>query len=313
MIKQASIDIAWIKKASNDLGISDYALMEKAIRAFLLLEGLANQGITFVFKGGTSLILLLKDIKRLSIDIDIIMPKEDADIGDKFRKLCEQQNFLSFEQDNRDSQNSTVPKAHFRFTYQPLCKTNQQSCYILLDILYDSSPYISTMQIPIETGFLPTDKPLANVTVPSIDNILGDKLTAFAPNTSGIPYFKSNNSRSMEIIKQLFDIGNLFDNLSDIKTISKAFSNIAIKELEYRKIEQNPLVVADDIIQTSLCLSSRGLYGKGNISELISGIKKIKKLSNYRQISSGRSNSAIIQGSIFSCIDKKWEQLSRQV
>ena len=47
--------------------------------------------------------------------------------------------------------------------------------------------------------------------VPCLEDMLGDKLTAFAPNTTGIPYFKKQDSMSMEIIKQLYDIGNLFD------------------------------------------------------------------------------------------------------
>ena len=38
--------------------------------------------------------------------------------------------------------------------------------------------------------------------IPSFEDLLGDKLTAFAPNTTGIPYFKKDDSMSMEIIKQ---------------------------------------------------------------------------------------------------------------
>lgn len=44
------------------------------------------------------------------------------------------------------------------------------------------------------------------VTVPDIDSILGDKLTAFAPHTSGIPIDVGKN---MEIMKQMYDISSL--------------------------------------------------------------------------------------------------------
>ena len=64
----------------------------------------------------------------------------------------------------------------------------------------------------------------ADVTVPSFDDILGDKLTAFAPNTTGIPYQKSGNSQTMEIIKQLYDIGYLFDSAEDLSVVSKTFN-----------------------------------------------------------------------------------------
>ena len=77
------------------------------------------------------------------------------------------------------------------------------------------------------------DKPLL-VNVPSLEDILGDKLTAFASNTTGIPYFKSEHSMSMEIIKQLYDIGNLFDKVENLKIIKSTFSIFAKTELKYR-------------------------------------------------------------------------------
>ena len=42
------------------------------------------------------------------------------------------------------------------------------------------------------------------VQTPTLEGLLGDKLAAFAPNTIGVPY---GAGKSMEIIKQLFDIG----------------------------------------------------------------------------------------------------------
>jgi hypothetical protein len=48
------------------------------------------------------------------------------------------------------------------------------------------------------------------------NSILGDKLTAFAPNTTGIPYKKGKH---IEIIKQLHDVSKLIDNITDISTV----------------------------------------------------------------------------------------------
>jgi predicted nucleotidyltransferase component of viral defense system len=45
--------------------------IEKSIYALALLCGLVRSEVPFVFKGGTSLILLLNAFRRLSIDIDI--------------------------------------------------------------------------------------------------------------------------------------------------------------------------------------------------------------------------------------------------
>ncbi len=63
---------------------ADKILAEKVIRALLLLEGLTKQKLPFVFKGGTALMLHFNSIKRLSIDIDIILPNEIKDLGKKW-------------------------------------------------------------------------------------------------------------------------------------------------------------------------------------------------------------------------------------
>ncbi|MFA7449173.1 MAG: nucleotidyl transferase AbiEii/AbiGii toxin family protein, partial [Weeksellaceae bacterium] len=126
------------------------------------------------------------------------------------------------------------------------------------------------------SDFVPqSGKPL-NVNVPSLEDILGDKLTAFAPNTTGIPYFKKDDSMSMEIIKQLYDIGNLFDAVNDIETIKTTFYRFAKTEIAYRNSEKiTEKDVLEDIYQTALCIVTRGTEGKGNFEELQNGIQRV--------------------------------------
>lgn len=110
--------------------------------------------------------------------------------------------------------------------------------------------------------------------MPSLEDILGDKLTAFAPNTTGIPYFKKEDSMSMEIIKQLYDIAYLFDACEDIETIKTTFYRFAKTEIAYRNsdgITENAAL--DDIYQTALCIVTRGADGKGNFEEIQNGIQ----------------------------------------
>ena len=96
------------------------------------------------------------------------------------------------------------------------------------------------------------------VTVPSAEDILGDKLTAFAPNTTGIPYYKNGRSCSMEIAKQLYDVGRLFENVSGLQITAEAFRKIAVVELSYRSLGTDIGQVFNDIRQTALCISTRG-------------------------------------------------------
>jgi len=113
--------------------------------------------------------------------------------------------------------------------------------------------------------------------VPSKADMLGDKLTAFAPNTTGIPYFKGEKDCSMEIIKQLFDVASLFDVTDNATIVAETFRKFAFIELQYRNLESvNITQVLDDIFQTSLCICLKGLVDPETFKLLQAGTKRIQ-------------------------------------
>lgn len=275
MINQKEITTEWLKQVSKQHGNADKILVEKVIRALLLLEGLVKQKVNFVFKGGTALMLHFNSAKRLSIDIDIILPKEIENLESLLDEILKEQSFLRIELQHRNT-NLKVIKAHYKFFFTPLYKTNKDEEYVLLDILFEEVNYNNIMSLPIRSDFVPQMGNPLNVNTPSLEDIMGDKLTAFAPNTTGIPYFKKEDSMSMEIIKQLYDIGNLFDFVQDLETIKTTFYRFAKTEIAYRNSEKiNEEDVLEDIYQTALCIVTRGSDGKGNFDELQKGLQRI--------------------------------------
>ena len=277
MINKESLDIEWINKVSLANRKADKILIEKVIRALLLLEGLSKQKIDFVFKGGTALMLLLDSSKRLSIDIDIIIPKAPDNIDELFNNIVKEQGFTKVALQERQTE-SKIKKAHYQFFYNPVHKTQDAEENILLDILFEEVNYKNIIEHPILSSFILLKGEPLTVSIPSLEDILGDKLTAFAPNTTGIPYYKSEKSMSMEIIKQLYDIGNLVDASVDLETVKKTFLLFAKTELEYRN--SNKLStddVLEDIYQTSLCIVSRGVAGIGNFVELQAGVQRVSR------------------------------------
>lgn len=275
MINQKEITSEWLSKVSKENKNADKILIEKVVRALLLLEGLVKQKIPFIFKGGTALMLHFNSTRRLSIDIDIILPQEIEKLEHSLDLIAYEQGFLRKELQHRDTK-SKIKKEHYKFFYTPMHKTNKEEEYVLLDILYEESNYSKIILLPIQSTFVPIiDEPLT-VNVPILEDILGDKLTAFAPNTIGIPYFKKEDSMSMEIIKQLYDIGNLFDVVTELSVIRTTFYSFAKTELAYRNSDGiNEADVLEDIYQTSLCIVTRGIDGKGNFEELQNGIQRI--------------------------------------
>ena len=274
MISDNTLQIDWINSVSRKNRNADKILVEKVIRALLLLEGLTESGMDFIFKGGTALMLLQGSTKRLSIDIDILIP-DKIEPEPYFEKFIKNKNYIRFESQDREK-NSSIEKTHYKFVYQPVYKTAQAEEYVLLDILFEKSQYQKMESIDIDSSFVQQDGPALKINVPSFEDMLGDKLTAFDPNTSGVPYEKNGHSKAMEIIKQLYDIGSLFDVANDLKIVRDTFNNFALTELTYRKLTQNPKLVLDDIFETALCISTRGLEGKGDFTALQNGIAQIR-------------------------------------
>jgi predicted nucleotidyltransferase component of viral defense system len=274
MISKQSLTADWLKKVSIDNRKADPLLVEKVIRALLLLEGLVKAEVKFVFKGGTALMLLMGSTKRLSIDIDIIV-STPQELESLFKTFLEAQGFNRFELHER-SKATNIKKAHYKFFYTPVHKYNKIEDYILLDILFEEPHYAKVISRPIDSTFLQQEGDPINVNVPSYEDILGDKLTAFAPNTTGIPYYKGEDLRAMEIMKQLYDIGSLLDPAEDVAIVAKTFNIFANTEIGYRKCDTDANGVLDDIYDTALNICSRGTDGKGDFKALSQGILSVK-------------------------------------
>lgn len=272
MIGSESHTKEWLENIQRLLKGKDPILIEKVIKALTLLEQLKLKGLDFIFKGGSSLLLLLKEINRFSIDIDIILPRGYRGLEEIFKAIIAEGAFTGYEEDKRNSAIS-VPKAHFKFFYNSVLNIGNQNAVILLDILFESNPYPQIVSLPVESPFISTSSPLVKVSLPVIDCILGDKLTAFAPNSTGIPYEKG---KSLEIIKQLYDIGKLFDHSGNIQTVKQTFQYLAEQELQYRNSPRmDAIQVLDDIFETAAIIAFRGTYKKDYFDELNDGIKKI--------------------------------------
>ncbi len=276
MISRKCFTTEWIERVSSELNYKDKNLIEKVIRALSLLEMLVKSGCPLIFKGGTALMLILgKSAHRLSIDIDVICPP-GTDIED-YLEAFKDYGFIDKKLVERKQRSSDVPKSHSKFFYEIAYRndTDEQS-YILLDVLYEDSHYHRTEQIAIEAPFIKLEGEPLMVTVPSAEDILGDKLTAFAPNTTGIPYYKKEKCCSMEIAKQLYDVGRLFENVSEFEITSQAFKQIAQVELAYRRLDNDLGQVYEDIRQTALCIATRGKAGDGQFNLLQDGITRVK-------------------------------------
>lgn len=59
-----------------------------------------NEGLNFIFKGGTSLVLLLDEIKRFSVDVDIITEEDKEMVETVLNKIIENQDLFKRVEEN---------------------------------------------------------------------------------------------------------------------------------------------------------------------------------------------------------------------
>lgn len=220
--------------------------------------------------------LLFNSANRLSIDIDIILSSPPKDLDQLLQQVAEKQGFNKVELQHRATA-ADIEKAHYKFFYTPVHKMHAGDDYVLLDILFEANHYTKISAVPLQSQLIINEGDPAKINMPSLEDLLGDKLTAFAPNTTGIPYVRNENSMTMEINKQLYDIGNLVDVVKDVEVIKATYHNIIKTEIAYRKLEGvTPADVLEDTYQTALCITLRGADGKGDFEALLKGMESVR-------------------------------------
>lgn len=253
MIEEITYHPDWIYDVKKRLGKKyDPKLIEKVIYALVFLEQLKINGLDFIFKGGTALLLATKEPKRFSIDIDIITEQTQSEIEAILEIICKETIFTHWEDDNNRKHTPDAPIGHFKMYYKSNIDGSIEP--ILLDILYTPNPYPALMEIPIVHEWIQTSDEVLTVKMPTFDAILGDKLTAFAPKTTGILYTKE---RPVEMIKQLFDVAFLMDNVSDLKVVRNSYAKVVKEEIAFRKLKLSSDQVLEDTQQACFVLSTR--------------------------------------------------------
>lgn len=250
----------------QDQSHKDPQLIERALYAMGLLEALAQTGLNFIFKGGSCLMLLLPRIMRLSTDIDIIV-----DPGTDVKRHIEEASrifpFISCEEQVRVGKNN-IEKRHFKFTY--FSPVRQEYFYILLDILYEENHYAVLDEKEIQNELLLTEGNNLTVQVPTVDCILGDKFTAFAPHTTGVPLWAK---KDLEVMKQFYDIGTLINEHKDFRHVMATYKDVVASEISYRGINVTARDVLEDTIASAIVIASRGKAGKDDYPAYVDGIR----------------------------------------
>jgi len=256
---------AWAGQERKKLGNCDPGLLEKCVYALTLLGYLAESGLPFLFKGGTSILLHLPEIRRLSIDIDIVTPVADTELNRVVARIGQTAPFIRCEESVRGTvagRNILPHRRHFKFWFRSGRARPEEGC-VLLDVVREEHWPHDTLKRPIRTAFLVPDREIM-VTLPTIESLLADKLAAFAPTTTGVRLrHPSDNAPGeiMQVAKQLFDVGVLFEHAVDFAAVARVYDGAQAQESGYRgNLHSRDATLTDTL---NACLGVTGARVRG--------------------------------------------------
>ena len=250
MLRSENYTADYIEELRRKTG-ADPSILERTVFAFGLLETLVRVGMPLVFKGGTSLILLLERPRRLSTDIDIIVDG-DIDVDSYIERAGHVFPFSGVEENIRKGANK-IKKRHFKFHFTS--PRTGKEITVLLDVVFADNPYPDVVNRPIRNSLLLSSGEDLSVNLPDKNSILADKLTAFAPHTTGIPL---GVGKELEIIKQLFDCWTLLQEMDDFRKVASVYDTVSRVEAEYRGLDIEPSDCLLDTIDACICIIGRG-------------------------------------------------------
>ena len=253
-----------------------YELTQRAIYALGLVGALRKVGLDFVFKGGSSMMLLFETPKRLSTDADILV-SPDCDIDSYVKKASMLFPFVSYEE-SIGKTSKTISKKHYKFHYKS--PNSDKTVTVLLDVLFSENSYAKTLDILLKNDFLIDDgKGPLLVKVPTPESLLGDKLTAFAPHTTGINFFNDDfsNDKRLEVVKQFYDVAMLFDICHDFEEVRNTYLGIVKEEIQYRGGKYSVEECLMDSFNSALSILSLGKFSSEDYHNYVEGFKRISE------------------------------------
>lgn len=280
MITNDSLNKKWVLFCKDKIKGADPSIIERMIWAYYLAEKLVQSELKFLFKGGTSLALVFDKLRRFSVDIDILINEGRDNLEKSLNNVVGNSSFMRYELDEGRSYKEGIPKAHYKFIYRSVINDKEDA--VLLDVLFDDFTTTDIILSKIQSELLITEEPIIEIVTPTINLFMGDKLTAFAPNTIGIRF---GVNKEMEIIKQIFDLNFIFDNITNIQSVLNNYKIFSEKQINYRSLDMEMKDTLQDTINTSLMIA----FGRSNVfnnkgdkekyEEIIMGIRQFKQFS----------------------------------
>jgi hypothetical protein len=204
------------------------ALAEQAVHCLELVAELVAAGLSFQFKGGNSLLLVLDAPRRFSIDVDIATNESAQRIELCIEKAIATNGIFLKWTKRQHKTKPWLPLSSYYCFYNSHYVSSDEA-FIMLDAQLTRSPY-ATRFVPIRCGEL--FKSDYQAEIPLTSSIIGDKLLTLGPRTLGIPVCKGKDAQRL---KHVFDVSLLLSTMPSLREIRKSLFACMAHENDLQK------------------------------------------------------------------------------
>jgi hypothetical protein len=217
------------------------SLAEEAVHCLELVAELVEAGLQFQFKGGNSLLLILPEPKRFSIDVDIATDASREQIEQCLDAIVSRFRVFMRWDKRQHKTKPWLPIASYYLYFNSAVKGGAETS-VMLDAQLRRSPY-ATEKKPVVCGNLYKSATCAELPLPS--SIIGDKLLTLGPNTLGIPVGKGKEAQRL---KHVFDVSRLLATRPLLSEIHESFHACLRHENEIQERVRSAEEVINDTL-----------------------------------------------------------------
>lgn len=205
-------------------------LCELVVRCLELVSQLSHAGLSYRFKGGNSLLVLLEDPQRFSIDVDIVTTEPRERLEQVVPEIAERCPLFTRWESRAPKTKPWLPMISFKLFFESVFEADEDP-FVMLDVVLEPAPYDGITR-PVRCGDIYASD--QTVEVPSVSGLIGDKLLTLGPETLGIPIGKG---KAAHRLKHVFDVATLCRQGYDVDAVRASVRGCMAQENRIQRTE----------------------------------------------------------------------------
>ena len=252
-------------------------LSELVVYCLELVSQLSHHNLQYRFKGGNSLLVMLENPQRFSIDVDIATKSNKEELIKLVDTITNENEFFTKYEIRQHKTKPWLPMISFKLYFNSFYQ-DEENAYIMLDAILENAPYAG---IKKQVRCLDMYQSNELVEVPTIEGLIADKLLTIGPSTLGIPLGKNKEGHRL---KHVFDISllskhelNIEQVKVDLKNCIQQENGVQRKNLSQKEIFDDTIDFCSQALKYDRIPALEGIEDNQYLYEIVKGFEEFKE------------------------------------